>query len=45
LTLSTLATILQSQDDHPHHRLTMRLQHGSLFLTMGALPGPPALHG
>jgi hypothetical protein len=32
LTLSTLATVLQSQDDHPHRRLTMPLQHGSLFL-------------
>jgi hypothetical protein len=31
LTLSTLATVLQSQDDHPHHRLTMPPQHGSLF--------------
>jgi hypothetical protein len=31
-TLSTLATVLQSWDDHPHHRLTMPLQHGSLFL-------------
>jgi hypothetical protein len=29
--LSTLAAILQSRDDHPHHRLTMPLQHGSLF--------------
>jgi hypothetical protein len=32
LTLSTLATVLQSWDDHPHHRLTMPLQRGSLFL-------------
>jgi hypothetical protein len=32
LTLSTLATVLQSQDGHPHHRLTMPLQHGSLFV-------------
>jgi len=30
--LSTLATVLQSWDDHPHHRLTMPLHHGSLFL-------------
>jgi hypothetical protein len=26
LTLSTLATVLQSWDDHPHHRLTTPLQ-------------------
>jgi hypothetical protein len=32
LTLSTLATVLQSQDDHRHYRLTMPLWHGSLFL-------------
>src|SRR5215469_10690061 len=32
LTLSTLATVLQSWDDHPHQRLTMPLQHGSLSL-------------
>ena len=32
------ATVLQSRDDHPHHRLTMPLQHGSLFLCWGALP-------
>jgi hypothetical protein len=32
LTLSTLAAVLQSWDGHPHHRLTMPLQHGSLFL-------------
>jgi hypothetical protein len=32
LTLSTLATVLQSRDGHPHHRLTMPLQPGSLFL-------------
>jgi hypothetical protein len=48
LTLSTLATVLQSQDDHPHQRLTMRLQHGLLslrwpFSTMAVLPGPQAL--
>jgi len=32
LTLSTLATVLRSWEDHPHHRLTMPLRHGSLFL-------------
>jgi len=32
LTLSTLATVLQTQDNHPHHRLAMPLQHGSLSL-------------
>jgi hypothetical protein len=32
LTLSTLATVLPSWDDHPHHRLTMPLQHGVLSL-------------
>jgi transcriptional regulator with XRE-family HTH domain len=45
LTLSTLATVRQSWDDHPDHLLTMPLQRGSLFSTMGALPGPPALRG
>jgi hypothetical protein len=50
LTLSTLATVLQSWDGHPHHRLTMPLQHGLLslrwlFSTMAVLPGPPALRG
>ena len=43
LTLSTLATVLQSQNDHPHHRLTMPLQHGCLSVQMGALACPPAL--
>ena len=38
LTRSTLATVRQSQDGHPHRRLTMPLQHGSLFLCWGALP-------
>jgi hypothetical protein len=32
LTLRTLATVLQSWDDHPHHRLTTPPQHGSLSL-------------
>jgi hypothetical protein len=32
LTLNTLATVLQSWDDHPHHRLTMPIQHGVLSL-------------
>jgi len=32
LTLSTLATVLQSWAGHPHRRLTTPLQHGSLFL-------------
>jgi hypothetical protein len=32
LTLSTLATVLQSWDDRPHHELTTPLQHGSLSL-------------
>jgi hypothetical protein len=32
LTLSTLATVRQSWDGHPHHRLTVPLQRGSLFL-------------
>jgi hypothetical protein len=32
LTLSTLATVRQSQEDHPDHRLTVPLQRGSLFL-------------
>ena len=32
LTLSTLATVLQSRDYHPHHRRTMPFQHGCLFL-------------
>ena len=32
LTLSTLATVPQSWDDHPHHRLTMPPQHDSLCL-------------
>jgi len=50
LTLSTLATVLQSWDDHPHRRLTMLFQHGFLslrwpFSTMAVLPGPPALRG
>jgi hypothetical protein len=50
LTLSTLATVLQSWEDHPHHRLTMPLQHGFLplrwpFSTMAVLPGPPTLRG
>jgi hypothetical protein len=50
LTLSTLVTVLQSQDDHPHHRLTMLLQHGSLslrwsFSMMAVLAGPPTLRG
>ena len=32
LTLSTLATVLQSRDYHPHHQRTMPFQHGCLFL-------------
>jgi len=31
LTLSTLATVLESWDNHPHHRPTMPLQHGPCF--------------
>jgi len=38
LTLSTLATVLQLCEDHPHHRLTMPLQHGSLFLRWPCCP-------
>jgi len=38
LTLSTLATVLQSQEDHPDHRLTMPLQRGSLFLRWERCP-------
>jgi hypothetical protein len=50
LTLSTLATVLQSWDDHPHRRLTMLFQHGFLslrwpFSAMAVLPGPLALRG
>jgi len=50
LTLSTLATVLQSWDGHPHHWLAMPHQHGFLslrwpFSTMAVLPGPPALRG
>src|SRR5262249_12348597 len=36
LTLSTLATVLQSWDGHTHHWLTMPLRHGSLFLRWSA---------
>jgi hypothetical protein len=50
LTLSTLPKVLQSWDGHPHHRLTMPLQHGFLslrwpFSAMAVLPGSSALAG
>jgi hypothetical protein len=45
LTLSALATVLQSQDGHPDHRLTMPFQHRSLFLRWERWPVRQTLRG
>jgi len=38
LTLSTLATVRQSQDGHPDHRVIMPFQHGFLSLRWSCCP-------